>query len=125
MHVGNRVLAVHGQGVGRGAAQRGMQDGAVLGDVDVLARKHAVAQVRHARLLGEREQVVQQRGAHEVLRQVDVQVGGLEGELLRAFGVIREHLAQIGLKGVGQLVELVPRGGHRRVDHGDITHGVS
>ena len=93
VHVGNRVLAVHGQGVGRGAAQRGMQDGAVLGDVDVLARKHAVAQVRHARLLGEREQVVQQRGAHEVLRQVDVQVGGLEGELLRAFGIVRKHLA--------------------------------
>ena len=125
MHVGDRILAVDRQGVGRGAAQRGMQDGAVLGDVNVLARKHAVAQVRHAGLLGEREQVAQQRGAHEVLRQVDVQVGGLEGELLRAFGIVRKHLAQIGFKGVGQLVELVPRGGHRRVDHGDITHECS
>ena len=125
VHVGDGILAVDRQGVGRGAAQRGMQDGAVLGDVNVLACKHAVAQVRHAGLLGEREQVAQQRGAHEVLRQVDVQVGGLEGELLRAFGIVRKHLAQIGFKGVGQLVELVPRGGHRRVDHGDITHECS
>ena len=125
VHVGDHVLAVDRQGVGRGAAQRSVQDGAVFGHVDVLARKHAVAQVCHAGLLGEREQVAQQRGAHEVLRQVDVQVGGLEGELLRAFGIVRKHLAQIGFKGVGQLVELVPRGGHRRVDHGDITHWCS
>ena len=45
VHVGDRVLAVDRQGVGRGAAQRGVQDGAVLGDVDVLTREHAVAQL--------------------------------------------------------------------------------
>ena len=125
MHVGDRVLAVDRQGVGRGAAQRGVQDGAVLGDVNVLAREHAVAQLQDARLLSEGEEVAHQRGTHEVLRQVDVQVGRVEGEGLGAVGVIREKLAQIGFKVVGQLVERVPRGGHRRVDHGDITHGVS
>ena len=102
-----------------------MQDGAVLGDVDVLARVHAVAQFEDAGLLGEGEEVAHQRGAHEVLRQVDVQVGSIEGESLGAVGVVREQLAQVGIEVVGQLIERVPRGGHRRVDHGDITHGVS
>ena len=125
VHVGDRVLAVDRQGVGRGAAQRGVQDGAVLGDVDVLARVHAVAQLQDAGLLSEGEEVAHQRGAHEVLRQVDVQVGRVEGESLGAVGVVREQLAQVGIEVVGQLVERVPRGGHRRVDHGDITHGVS
>ena len=125
VHVGDHVLAVDRQGVGRGAAQRGVQDGAVLGDVDVLARVHAVAQLQDAGLLSEGEEVAHQRGAHEVLRQVDVQVGSIEGESLGAVGVVREQLAQVGIEVVGQLVERVPRGGHRRVDHGDITHGVS
>ena len=125
VHVGDGVLAVDRQGVGRGAAQRGVQDGAVLGDVDVLARVHAVAQLQDAGLLSKGEEVAHQRGAHEVLRQVDMQVGSIEGESLGAVGVVREQLAQVGIEVVGQLVERVPRGGHRRVDHGDITHGVS
>ena len=125
VHVGDRVLAVDRQGVGRGAAQRGMQDGTVLGDVNVLARKHAVAQLENTGLLREGEEVAHQRGAHKVLRQVDVQVSSVEGERLGAVGVVREQLAQVGIEVVDQLVERVPRGGHRRVDHGDITHGVS
>ena len=125
VHIGDHVLAVDRQGVSRGAAQRGVQDGAILGDVDVLARVHAVAQLQDAGLLSEGEEVAHQRGAHEVLRQVDVQVGSVEGESLGAVGVVREQLAQVGIEVVGQLVERVPRGGHRRVDHGDITHGVS
>ena len=102
-----------------------MQDGAILGDVDVLARVHAVAQLEDTGLLSEGEEVAHQRGAHEVLRQVDMQVGSIKGESLGAVGVVREQLAQVGIEVVGQLVERVPRGGHRRVDHGDITHGVS
>ena len=70
-----------------------MQDSAVLSDVNVLAGKHAVAQIQDPRLLGERKEVPHQGRAHEVLRQVDMQVGGLEREGLRTLRIIREHLA--------------------------------
>ena len=95
VHVGDGVLAVDRQGVGRGATQRGVQDGAVLGDVDVLARKHAVAQLEDAGLLGEGEEVAHQRGAHEILRQVDMQVGSSVSHA----GVIVGSITGISLMG--------------------------
>ena len=56
----------------------------------MFTREHAVTQIEDAGLLSEREEVSHQRGAHEVLRQVNVQVGRIEGERLRARGVVRE-----------------------------------
>ena len=90
MDVCDRVLSVHGQGIGGRATQGGVQDGSILRDVDVFTREHAVTQIEDAGLLSEREEVSHQRGAHEVLRQVNVQVGRIEGECLRARGVVRE-----------------------------------
>ena len=80
--VGDGVLAVHGERVGAGTAQGGVQDGTVLGDVDVLPGVHGVAAGRDVGLFGELEQGVTHLVGEQVLGQVDVQVGRVQAEPL-------------------------------------------
>ena len=53
VHLGHDVLAVDQDRLALGRAQGDVQDGAVLGDVDLLAAKHRVDAVAQARFLGE------------------------------------------------------------------------
>ncbi len=77
MHVLHAVLAVDDElaGVGRGAAQRRMQDGAVLGGVDVHPAEHGSTALLKAHGLAKGGQQLDGLVRHEVLRQVKVQVG--------------------------------------------------
>ena len=121
MDVGDNVLAVHGQGVGGRAAQGGVEDSAVLGDVDVLAGVHGVAAARDVHLLGELDQGVADVVAQQVLGQVDVEVSQLVGEALGALRVVGEPGAQVRGHGVVELGEALPGGrggGVNRIQHG-------
>ena len=104
VHVGHDVLAVDLEGGVRRQPQRGVQHGAVLGDVDVLAAEHRVAALGDADLVGQREQ----RGQHVVveqrLRQVDVQVARGEGQPLDPARVVGEPAAQVGLEAAARAV---------------------
>ncbi len=61
-------------------------------------------------MLGEHERVTQQPWGTRVLRQVDVQVGGLEGELFVRSGIVASILRRSGSKVSGQLVSLFLQG---------------
>ena len=94
VHVGHHVVSVDVDvRTGRGA-QRGVQHGAPLGDVDLLPGEHRVAPRLDARCRGNREQRVDHRVVDEVLRPVDAQVAGGEQQARGALGVVGEQLAQ-------------------------------
>ena len=59
-------------------AQRDVQHGAVLGDVDLLAAEHRVDALAQPRLLRQRQQQAQRLVGDAVLRVVEVDAGGLE-----------------------------------------------
>ena len=79
----------------RGSPQRGVEDGAVLGGVDVLAGDHRGIPLRDAGLLGQTHERSDDLARHEVLRQIHVQVGQLEGELIHPAAVVGEPAAQV------------------------------
>ena len=77
--------------------QRDVEDGAVLGDVDPLAREHRVAPLGDACLLGERDEQPQRLVGDAVLRVVEEEAGRLDGEPLGTAGIGCEELAQMRL----------------------------
>ena len=88
-----------------------MEHGAVLGDVDPLAREHRVAALGDACLLGERDEQPQRLVGDAVLRVVEEEAGRLGGEPLRPARVGCEEVAQVRslhLLGVG--LERLPGG---------------
>ena len=69
MHVGNNILAVNDELtlLACGTAKRGVQDGAVLGGVDVLAGEHGVAALLELHLAGKIAQQLDGLIGHQVL----------------------------------------------------------
>ncbi len=97
VHGRHHVLAVHlDDGAARGA-QRGVQDGAVLGGVDLVAAEHRVPQLGHAGGLGQLAQQAEGLVRHQLLGVVHVQVTDLQGVAAAALGVGGEQLAQVRL----------------------------
>ncbi len=96
MHLAHHVLAVHPDGGRFGGAQRRVQHGAVLGDVDLLAVEHRVPQPRHARCLGELPQQPQRLVGDQVLGVVDGQVADAYGVPLGTLRIVLEELPQVG-----------------------------
>ncbi len=88
--------AVLDDGAARGA-ERGVQDGAVLGGVDALAAVHRVAPSGHVGGLGQLPQQRQRLVGDELLGVVDVQVADAEGVPLTAVRVVGEELTQAHL----------------------------
>src|SRR5262249_37714783 len=92
--------------------QRHMKDGAVLGDVDVLAAEHTGAALLDAALAGQLAQQHQRLVGDPVLREVEEEPGALGDQALAALGVAGEEIAQVvvaDLGGVG--LEPVAGGG--------------
>ena len=112
------VLTVNGQcrGVTLGAAQRGVQYCAVLGDVNVLAGEHRLASLLQLDLFSELDQQLNGFGGNQVLGQVDVQFVGGEAELLRTFRVSGKPFAQVRSEGLVVSGQSRPRGGGRGVN---------
>ena len=120
VHVVVDVLAVHDERRAprpRGAAQRGVQHGAVLGDVDVLAGEHGLAPLGQVDLARPaRTSAARISSVTQVLGQVDVQVGGLEGIPRRALRVGLEGRPQVRYAVACQRCQLRPGLRRRRVD---------
>ena len=72
--LGHHVLAVDEDRRAGAVAQRGVQDGAVLGDVDRVAAEHRVAPLGHAARLGELDQQRQRAGVERGLGEVEQHV---------------------------------------------------
>ena len=94
VHVGHDVTPVDlDHRVGR-RAQRRMQHGAILGDVDLVAAEHGVALGRQAALL---RKLCQQRNGlwrDAVLRIVEHEPAALDRETRGAAGILGEQRAQ-------------------------------
>ena len=118
--LGHDVLPVHHD---RGAARRAQRDvehGAVLGDVDLLSPEHRVDLLAEPGLLRQLEEQPQRLVGDPVLGVVEEDPRGLERHPLAAARVGREELAQVqvlhlrvveGERGPG-LPEAEGRGGH-------------
>ena len=119
--LGDDVLAVDLEAHALGIAQRRVEHGPVLADVDVLAGEHRVATPGDPDLVGEVQQCRQHVVAQQRLRQVDVEVGRREAQPVDPAGVGREPAAQVELEPVRQLGETGPRLRRRRVD-GGVAH---
>ena len=77
VHLGDHVDPVDDERAVARHPQRDVQHGTVLRDVDVLAGEHRVAPLRHAALLGERDEQAQRLVGDPVLRVVEEEPGRL------------------------------------------------
>ena len=97
VNLGHHVLAV---GHDRRAARRAqghVQNGAPLGDVDLLAREHRVDAPAQSRFLGQREQQAHRVVGDAMLGVVEVESRGLGREGLAAPRVLAEQRAQMNV----------------------------
>ncbi len=78
-----------------GHAQRDVEDRSILGNVDVIAAEHRLAQVRHPALLGELCEQGDRLVRDPVLGVVEVQAGRLGCHAGAAIGIRREEVAQV------------------------------
>ena len=97
VNLGHHVFAVgHDRRAAR-RAQRHVQNGAPLGDVDLLAREHRVDAPAQPRLLGQRQQQTHRLGGDAMLGVVEIQPGGLERKALAALRIFAEERAQMNV----------------------------
>ena len=95
VHLGHDVLAVDHDRRAPGRAQRHVEHGALLGDVDLLAPEHGVDAPAQVALVGKLQEQLQRLVGDAVLRVVQVEPRALGGETLAAAGVVGEELAQV------------------------------
>ena len=72
-----------------------MQDGALLGHVDLVAAKHRVNASAESDLVSQREQQPDRLVGHAMLGIVKVETGGFDGQAFAALGIFGEHGAQV------------------------------
>ena len=119
--VRDHVLPVDRQLRVAGQSQRGVQHGAILGDVDVFAAEHRIPAAGDVGLFREPQQRRDDIVVDQVLRQIDVQVPDGVCETGGPFRIVGEGPAEIQFGIVGELVQLIPGssgGGINRLDHG-------
>jgi hypothetical protein len=95
MDVGHDVNPVDLETSALGHAKRDVQDGAVLRDVDVLAREHRVTAFGHARFLSQLYQEGQGLVRDEVLGEVEVPADRVDAEPGPSVRVDVENIAQM------------------------------
>ncbi len=76
-------------------AQRGMQHGAILGDVDLVAAEHGVDAGAQAGLPGQLQQQPEGLVGDPVLGIVEIEAAGLQHHALAALGIVCEQRAQM------------------------------
>ena len=95
--LGHHVLAVHDDGCPSRRAQRHVQDGTVLRDVDLLAPKHGVDPRAQAGFLRQLQEKLECFVGDAILRVIEVEAHRLGCHALAALGIIREELPQVHL----------------------------
>ena len=92
-----------------GAAQRGVQHRAVLGDVDLVAAEHRVDALTQAGPARQLQEETQRLVGDAVLRVVEVDAFAFDGQALAALRVGGEEVAQVGVAHLLEvLLERVP-----------------
>ena len=91
--------------------QRHVEDGAVLGDVDVLAAEHRFAALFDAALAGQLAEQHQRLVGDPVLREVEEEPGAVGDQPLAALFVGGEEVAQVVLADLGEVGLEAPPGG--------------
>jgi hypothetical protein len=121
VHAGDDVLAVDLDHRTLGCAERDVQDGTVLGDVDLLASEHGIDAIAQTGALGQRDEQPERLGGDAVLRIVEVHAVELDGHVLAALRVVGEQVTEVD---VAQLREVsVERAPLRRL--GDRRHAAN
>ena len=93
--LGHDVLAIDDDGCSSRRAQRHVQDGAVLGDVDLLAAEHGVDPRAQAGFLRQLQEQLEGFVGDAILRVVEEDAHRLGRHPLAAPWVIREELPQM------------------------------
>ena len=93
--LGHHVFTVHKNRAIGSIAQRDVQHGAVLGEVDLLPREHLLRPPRHVRLQRQVEEEPHGFVGHAVFRVIEEDVTSLGGELFKAPRVGCEQLPQV------------------------------
>jgi hypothetical protein len=78
-----------------GSAQSDMQNGALFGDVDLVAREHGVDVVAQAGLLCKVNKHAEGLAGNSVLRKVEVQTQGLQREAFVALRIVGKELSKV------------------------------
>ena len=89
--LGHDVFAVDQDRLTSRSAQGHVQDGAVLGDVDLLAAKHGVDASFQARFLGQLQQQAERLVGDAVLGVIEEEPRGLGRQPLAAAGIVGEQ----------------------------------
>ena len=76
-----------------------MQDGPLLGDVDLLAAEHGVDAGSQAGFLGQLQEEIQRLVGDAVLGVVEVDADGLDRQAFAAFRVVGEELPEVHTRG--------------------------
>ena len=76
-------------------AQRHVQHGAVLGDVDLVAAEHRVDALAQARLLGQLQQQLERLVGDAILRVIEIDARRLDRQALAALRIVGEELPQM------------------------------
>ncbi len=101
MHVRDHVLPVDDERRSLRHAQRDVEHGAVLGDVDAIAAEHRGGPLGEPGFLSQLEQEPDRLVRDAVLRVVEVQAGACGGEALAPGRVLREEVAQVEVADLG------------------------
>ena len=130
VHVGDDILAVNDELalLACRTAKRGVQDGAVLGGVDVLAGEHGVAALLELHLAGKIAQQLDGLIGHQVLGQIEVQVTSVKAQLVHTLGIGGEPGLEVDAFSLELLLmslERLPSGSRRSIDRcGNSCHRV-
>ena len=97
MNIAIDILPINneGGGVALRSAQRGVQNRAVFGHVNVFAREHGIAAFGEVHLFSEFEQKLHGLFGDEVLREVYMQVCGIKTKFLGAGRILLKPGSQI------------------------------
>ena len=86
-----------------------MQNGALLGDVDLVAREHGVDVLAQTGLLRKLKEQADGLAGDSVLRVIEVETQGLQREAFAALGILREELPKVQIADLGaMLLQRVP-----------------
>ena len=97
MDLRHDVIAIHEDGLAFGSTQRHVQDGPLLGDVDLLTPEHGVDVRPQAGLLCQLQQQPERLVGNAVFRIVEVNADSFNRQAFAARRIVREELAQMQL----------------------------
>ena len=95
VNLGNDVHAIGEDLLVLWGAQRDMQNGALFGDVDLVAREHGVDVLAQAGLLRKLKQQPHRLAGDAVLRVIEVETQGLQREAFATLGILGEELPKV------------------------------